>query len=104
MIHRSMLPDIVLHVKIRRPAFTHCRLGDRFRTMAQDLLQVHEEALSFMTDVIHNIPDDAWNAQSPCAEWTVRDVVNHITNENLWAEPLMDGQTVEQVGDRFDGD
>jgi uncharacterized protein (TIGR03086 family) len=34
----------------------------------------------------------------------VRDVVNHITSENLWAEPLLQGKTIEEVGDRFDGD
>ena len=72
--------------------------------MAQDLLQLHEQALSFMTDVIHGVTDKAWNNQSPCDAWSVRDVVNHITSENLWAEPLMDGKTVEEVGDCFDGD
>jgi uncharacterized protein (TIGR03086 family) len=72
--------------------------------MAPNLVQLHEQALSFMTKVIHGVPDDAWNRQSPCEKWSVRDVVNHITAENFWAEPLMDGKTVEEVGDRFDGD
>ncbi len=34
----------------------------------------------------------------------MRDVVNHVTYENLWTVPLMDGATIEAVGDRFDGD
>lgn len=72
--------------------------------MAQKLVEFHEQALMFMDDKVAGIQDVAWQNQSPCEEWSVRDVVNHITAENLWAEPLMDGQTVEQVGDRFDGD
>jgi uncharacterized protein (TIGR03086 family) len=72
--------------------------------MTDDLVSIHERALGFMTGVIRGVADDAWNNPSPCAEWSVRDVVNHITAENLWAEPLMDGRTVAEVGDRFDGD
>lgn len=72
--------------------------------MAEDLLQLHEQALSFMTRVIHGVPDGKWNQQSPCEEWSVRDVANHITSENMWAVPLMDGKTVDEVGDRFEGD
>jgi uncharacterized protein (TIGR03086 family) len=30
--------------------------------------------------------------------------VNHIVYENRWTSPLMRGSTVEEVGDRFDGD
>ena len=34
----------------------------------------------------------------------MRDLANHVTNENLWTVPLMEGATIEEVGDRFDGD
>jgi uncharacterized protein (TIGR03086 family) len=34
----------------------------------------------------------------------VRDLVNHVTSENLWTAPLMEGATIEEVGDRFEGD
>lgn len=48
--------------------------------------------------------DDQWSASTPCAEWTVRDLVNHLVGEHLWAPWLLSGSTVEEVGDRFDGD
>ncbi|ATE53714.1 TIGR03086 family metal-binding protein [Actinosynnema pretiosum] len=41
---------------------------------------------------------------TPCADWTVRDLVDHLVREQLWAPELLAGCTVEQVGDRFDGD
>ena len=37
-------------------------------------------------------------------KWTVRDLANHVTNENLWTVPLIKGSTMDEVGDRFDGD
>jgi uncharacterized protein (TIGR03086 family) len=72
--------------------------------MTSDLVEMHAQALSYMTSVIHGIADDSWGNQSPCEDWSVREVVNHITAENLWAEPLMNGMTIEQVGDQFEGD
>ena len=47
---------------------------------------------------------DLWAAPTPCTDWTVRDLVNHLTVEHLWVPPLLEGRTVAEVGDRFDGD
>ncbi|MEV6208480.1 TIGR03086 family metal-binding protein [Kitasatospora sp. NPDC051914] len=45
-----------------------------------------------------------WQDPTPCTEWTVRDLVNHLTAEHLWVPPLLEGRTVAEIGDRFDGD
>ena len=37
-------------------------------------------------------------------DWTVRDLVNHVVGEDLWTVPLLEGSTIEEVGDRFEGD
>jgi uncharacterized protein (TIGR03086 family) len=50
------------------------------------------------------IGDDQWTAPTPCSEWDVRTLVNHVVGEQLWAPPLMGGQTIADVGDRYDGD
>ena len=47
---------------------------------------------------------DQWALDTPCTEWDVRTLVNHVAVEDLWVPPLLRGQTIEQVGDRFDGD
>lgn len=47
---------------------------------------------------------DQWAATTPCADWDVRTLVNHVVGEDLWTEPLVRGETIEEVGDRFDGD
>jgi uncharacterized protein (TIGR03086 family) len=47
---------------------------------------------------------DDWGASTPCADWDVRALVNHVVGELLWAPPLLEGKTIDEVGDRFDGD
>lgn len=53
---------------------------------------------------MHAVPDGTWDDPTPCEGWSVRDLVAHLVSEHLWAVPLLDGATVEAVGDRFDGD
>lgn len=44
-------------------------------------------------------------AGTPCTEWTVRDLVNHLVSEQLWVPSLVrDGCMIEEVGDTFEGD
>jgi uncharacterized protein (TIGR03086 family) len=45
-----------------------------------------------------------WSASTPCAEWDVRTLVNHVAGEYLWVPELMTGKTVADVGGRLDGD
>jgi len=47
---------------------------------------------------------EQWEATTPCEDWDVRTLVNHVVGEDLWTEPLVRGETIEEVGDRFDGD
>lgn len=50
------------------------------------------------------IAPDQWGAATPCTEWDVRALVNHIAGEYLWVGELMAGRTVAEVGSRLDGD
>jgi len=45
-----------------------------------------------------------WSAATPCQDWDVRTLVNHVVGELLWMPPLLEGKTVADVGDRLDGD
>jgi uncharacterized protein (TIGR03086 family) len=45
-----------------------------------------------------------WDRPTPCRDWTGRDLVNHVAGEDLWTVPLVQGSTIEEVGDRFEGD
>jgi uncharacterized protein (TIGR03086 family) len=53
---------------------------------------------------VHAVPADAWDRGTPDEDWSVRDLVGHLVAEHLWVPPLLAGETVAEVGDRFDGD
>lgn len=53
---------------------------------------------------VHAIGDAQWHDPTPCTDWDVRTLVQHVTVEQLWVPPLLGGATVADVGDRFDGD
>lgn len=53
---------------------------------------------------IHRIRDDQWGIPSNCTQWTVKQLVNHLVNENYWEPELLSGKTIKEVGDRFEGD
>lgn len=62
------------------------------------------EAARATTAAIDRIGREAWSLDTPCADWSVRDLVNHLTSEHLWAPHLLRGETLDDVGDRYDGD
>lgn len=45
-----------------------------------------------------------WSAATPCSEWDVRTLVNHVAGEYLWVPELIAGKTISDVGSRLDGD
>ncbi|MET9319799.1 TIGR03086 family metal-binding protein [Streptomyces sp. NPDC003038] len=73
--------------------------------MPDTLLERHAEALRLFGERVRAVADTQWDAPTPCTEWSVRDVVNHVTAEHLWIPPLVtDGRTVQEIGDAFSGD
>ncbi|MFE0171015.1 TIGR03086 family metal-binding protein [Streptomyces sp. NPDC059002] len=70
-----------------------------------EVLDRHAAALDLFTDRVHAVRADQWDAPTPCTQWSVRDLVGHLTAEQLWVPPLVrDGATTASVGDAFDGD
>src|ERR1700692_4265195 len=50
------------------------------------------------------IGEQQWSAATPCTEWNVRLLVNHVAGEYLWVPEMLAGRTIAEVGDRFDGE
>ncbi len=69
-----------------------------------DLTGRYERALAELDRHVHDVKPDQWANPTPCTEWDVRALVNHVVYETLWMPPLLEGKTLEEVGDRFDGD
>jgi uncharacterized protein (TIGR03086 family) len=69
-----------------------------------DVRELHQRATEAFGRHFHAIREDQWGAPTPCSDWDVRQVVNHVVAENRWSPPLLAGRTIAEVGDRFDGD
>ena len=69
-----------------------------------DVGTLYRRTLEMWADRVADAADCDWTAPTPCRDWTVRDLVNHVTGEDLWTAPLLRGETIERVGHRFDGD
>ena len=69
-----------------------------------DLTTLHERTVAEFVARVEAVPDATWSHPTPCTEWDVRAVVNHVVGEDRWTAPLLEGATIAEVGDRFDGD
>ena len=69
-----------------------------------DLVELFSRSTGRLTERIAGVDPAAWTAPTPCSDWDVRALVNHVTYEQLWAPHLVAGETVADVGDRYDGD
>jgi len=69
-----------------------------------ELMTLHRRAVEHWAARVAAVKNEQWGDPTPCAEWSVRELVNHVVSEELWAAPLLRGQTIEEVGGQFDGD
>ena len=54
--------------------------------------------------MLSQVRTDQWTGATPCAEWDVRALVNHVVGEDRWVPPLLAGLTIAEVGDTLAGD
>lgn len=53
---------------------------------------------------ILEIRPDEFSNPTPCSDWDLRALLNHLVYELLWVPELLNGKTVAEVGSKFDGD
>jgi uncharacterized protein (TIGR03086 family) len=68
------------------------------------LAELHSRAVDGFGARVDAVTPGQWSDPTPCADWDVRTLVNHVVGENVWTAPLFEGATIAEVGDRFDGD
>ena len=66
--------------------------------------ELYDRATAEFDARVQAVPADGWTGPTPNTGWDVRTLVNHLVNENVWIPPLLEGKTIDEVGDVFDGD
>ncbi len=72
--------------------------------MSVDLPEVHARALDNTRSIVAGVQRSQFGDPTPCEDWDVETLLNHIVYGNLWVSPLVAGETIEEVGDRLEGD
>ncbi|HEY1636687.1 MAG TPA: TIGR03086 family metal-binding protein [Acidimicrobiales bacterium] len=69
-----------------------------------DIAARHRDALAAMRPVVAAIDPRQMTEPTPCADWNVGELLNHLVSGNWWAAELARGATIDGVGSRLDGD
>lgn len=69
-----------------------------------DICALHRQALDATRRLVAATRDDQLDLPTPDDDWDVRALLNHVVAGNWWAAELTAGKTIEEVGDRLDGD
>ena len=69
-----------------------------------DLPRLYEKATEEADKFIQNVKEVDLEKQSVDRDWTVRELINHIVYEQLWLPELLEGKTIKEVGDKYEGD
>ncbi len=69
-----------------------------------DVMALHRRAVEDFAQKVRQVGADQWSRPTPCSDWDVRALVNHVVYEERWTKPIVDGRTIEEVGTAFDGD
>jgi uncharacterized protein (TIGR03086 family) len=99
---------------VERSGFTAASALDRISRQAgsrkmhdgcvTDLVDLFQRAVDGFGRHVRAVAGSQWHDPTPCTEWDVRMLVNHVTVEQMWVPPLVGGVTVAEVGSRLDGD
>ena len=65
-----------------------------------ELLPLFDQAVHEFTTRVDSVGASDWDKPTPCREWTVRQLVEHLVDEHRWIPPLMGGHdlhTAQQI-------
>ena len=72
--------------------------------MTDNLVELHGRCGRGFAALAAGVGAGQWHDGTPCSQWDVRTLVHHLLYEQRWVPPVFEGMTIEQVGDRFEGD
>jgi uncharacterized protein (TIGR03086 family) len=67
-----------------------------------NLPDVHRQALAATGVIVAGIKPDQLDSPTPCDDYDVRGMLQHVISGNYWVAPLVEGKTIADVGDTLD--
>ncbi len=67
-----------------------------------NIADAHRRALADTAAIVAAIKDDQLHAPTPCDDYDVAGLLQHVISGNLWVAPLVEGKTIPEVGDSID--
>jgi len=65
--------------------------------LAPGVLSAHAVAIEGFASRLRQVGDGDWNRPTPCTEWDVRALVNHVVGANVRYEMMLRGAALEEV-------
>lgn len=69
-----------------------------------DITEQHRRAVALWAGAVRAVGPAQWHDPTPCTDWDVRTLVNHVVGEDRWTVPLMGRSSIQEVGSSLDGD
>ena len=69
-----------------------------------DVRKLYLYALGEATKIVERVEPEQMELPTPDAEWTVHDLLQHMTYELAWTADIVEGKTVAEVGDKYEGE
>ena len=66
--------------------------------------EFYNECLAQATMVVKQVRTDQFALPTPDIEWNVRDLVTHMLYELEWVPDIVEGKTIQEVGNKYGGD
>lgn len=67
-----------------------------------DPKELFARAVQQGTTCVRYVADEHLTNSTPCTEWDLKALLNHMVYELMWVRNIVLGKTVEEVGDRYD--
>ncbi len=69
-----------------------------------DAQELFDEGLQEASTCVKRVDADQMQNETPCSEWDLKALLNHMVYELSWLPDLLAGKTVKEVGDKYEGD
>jgi uncharacterized protein (TIGR03086 family) len=63
----------------------------------QNLLDLFSKGQDQFGMRVHRINSEQWGTATPCSDWTVRQLVDHLIDEQRWVPPIVAGKSLAQA-------